>query len=425
MSSSANPRAPWTTILSIDDQPATLNLLVDCLTQYGHHVIAASSGEEGLEKATLVRPDLILLDLNMPGIDGFETCRRLRDNEATRDIPLIFMTFSDSREDRLKGFEAGAVDYIAKPLDAMEVLARIRAHVALSDLRRTLAEQNATLREEVLAREQAQEELRRSNVELQQLAIERAIRVQAEGESAGLRRLLEERDEMLADRDEMLNLLAHEVRQPLNNASAALENAASAISAASDAAVATKPLVRAQHVLNHVIGTLNNALAAATLLSKGSAGATAETDLDMLLDLVLPDIASDQRDRVVVERHDSVRTVHLQPVLMRLALCNLLTNALAYSPATSVVTLKVFDVEKPLAIAFEVADQGEGIPPSLLPRIFNKGTRGSNARWIAGSGLGLHIVRRVVDLHGGRVELLPNSPHGTIARITIPQGVDA
>ncbi len=425
MISDAGQRAPWTTILSIDDQPSNLDLLVDCLTQHGHHVITATSGEEGLEKATLVRPDLILLDLNMPGIDGFETCRRLRDNEGTRDIPLIFMTFSDSREDRLKGFEAGAVDYITKPLDALEVLARIRAHVALSDLRRTLADQNAMLRDEVLAREQAQEELRRSNVELQQLAIERAIRVQAEGESAGLRRLLEERDEMLADRDEMLNLLAHEVRQPLNNASAALENASSAISAVSDGAVAAKPLVRAQHVLNHVIGTLNNALAAATMLSKGSAGAAAETDLGMLLDLVLPDIASDQRERVVVERHDAVRTVHLQPVLMRLALCNLLTNALAYSPPKSVVTLKVFDVEKPLAIVFEVSDQGEGIPPSLLPSIFDKGTRGANARWIAGSGLGLHIVRRVVDLHGGQIELLPNDPHGSIARITIPQGVDA
>ena len=425
MSSDASQTAPWTTILSIDDQPANLNLLVDCLTQHGHHVITATSGEEGLEKATLVRPDLILLDLNMPGIDGFETCRRLRDNNGTRDIPLIFMTFSDSREDRLKGFEAGAVDYVTKPLDSMEVLARIRAHVALSEMRRTLAEQNAMLRQEVLAREQAQEELRRSNVELQQLAIERAIRVKAEGESAGLRRLLEERDQMLADRDEMLHLLAHEVRQPLNNASAALENAASTISVVSDAAVATKPLVRAQHVLNHVIGTLNNALAAATMLSKGSAGATAETDLDMLLDLVLPDIASDQRERVVVERHDAARTVHLQPVLMRLALCNLLTNALAYSPPTSVVTLKVFDVEKPLGIVFEVSDLGEGIPPSLLPSIFDKGTRGENARWIAGSGLGLHIVRRVVDLHGGQIELLPNVPHGSIARITIPQGVDA
>src|SRR5688572_19712240 len=131
MSSDTNQKAPWATILSIDDQPGNLNLLVDCLTQYGHHVITATSGEMGLEKAALVRPDLILLDLNMPGIDGFETCRRLRDDERTRDIPLIFMTFSDTREDRLKGFEAGAVDYITKPLDAMEVLARIRAHVAL------------------------------------------------------------------------------------------------------------------------------------------------------------------------------------------------------------------------------------------------------------------------------------------------------
>ena len=230
---------------------------------------------------------------------------------------------------------------------------------------------------------------------------------------------------MLAERDEMLHLLAHEVRQPLNNASAALESASSAILAVSDAAaVAAKPLVRARHVLGHVIGTLNNALAAATMLSTGSPGSMAETDLDMLIGLVVHDIAADQRERVVVERQGAARTVQVQPVLMRLALCNLLTNGLTYSPATSKVTLKLFDVDKPLAIVFEVSDEGTGIPDSLLPSIFDKGTRGSNARSIAGSGMGLYIVRRVVDLHHGHVELLPNSPGGSIARITIPQGIE-
>lgn len=401
MRSVVNQPAPWKTILSIADQPATLALLADCLTAHGHHMITATSGEEAMRKVAVVRPDLILLDLHMPGgMDGFETCRRLKDDPTIRDVPLIFMTFSDSRADRLKGFEAGAVDYVTKPLDELEVMARIRAHLAVSDMRRTLARQNATLREEALSREQVQEELRRTHVELQQLAMERATRLQAQGGSAGLRRLLKERDDMLAERDDMLRLLTHEVEQPLNNASDALVNASSAISAVGDAAgIGTEPLIRARHVLDHAIGTVNNALAVATLLPEGFAEATAETDLDTLVSLLLEDIAADQRERVVVERKATARTVHIQPVLMRLALCKLLAHGLNSSAAK--VTLTLSDVDEPPAIAFQVSEEGTGT--------------------IAGPGAGLHFVRRVVALHRGQVEVIPNPPAGRIARITIPQ----
>src|SRR5207244_986104 len=139
-----------------------------------------------------------------------------------------------------------------------EVLARIDTHLSLSALRRQLEAKNA--------------QLARSNVELEQLAIERAVRARAEGESAGLRKLLEERDQMLAEREDMLQLLAHEVRQPLNNASAALQSASSAITASGGdgSPDIRKPLVRAVNVLDHVIGTLNNALAAATMLTSGA-----------------------------------------------------------------------------------------------------------------------------------------------------------
>ena len=103
------------TILIIDDTPANLGVAVDYLEGKSFTILVAQDGEEGLQRAQLVIPDLILLDVMMPGIDGFETCRRLKKIESTRDIPVIFMTALADTEDKVKAFAAGAVDYVSKP----------------------------------------------------------------------------------------------------------------------------------------------------------------------------------------------------------------------------------------------------------------------------------------------------------------------
>lgn len=118
-------------ILIVDDEPANLGILVDILKDTGINVSVALNGEKGIEQAETVRPDLILLDIMMPGIDGFETCRRLKQNDATRDIPVIFLTALSDTDQVVKGFEAGAVDYITKPFRQMEILVRINTQLAL------------------------------------------------------------------------------------------------------------------------------------------------------------------------------------------------------------------------------------------------------------------------------------------------------
>lgn len=416
--------SPPSTILAVDDEPNNLGVLVEWLETRGHKVVVALDGEEALARAEVAEPDLVLLDVQMRGLNGFDTCRRLKRHPRLRDVPVIFMTALTSTRDKMAGFDAGAVDFITKPLDGAEVIARIEIHLALYTLRRELVLRNRRLSEEIAERELAQAALERSNKELEQLAIERAVRVKVEGESAGLRRLLEERDQMLFEREEMLRLLAHEVRQPLNNASAALEMASSAVAASGGPTDPRKPLARAQQVLDHVIGTLNNALAAATMLTSGHTEAIHDTELETFLRLVVHDLSPEGRARVVIESAAGNRTVQLQPVLMRLALCNLLVNALDYSPPDSVVRLVVAESEEPLALTFEVIDSGEGVPSDLRPTVFDKGTRGRNAARRPGAGLGLYIVRRVVELHGGRIDLLDNEPRGSIIRISIPQGVE-
>lgn len=132
-------------ILIVDDTPANLSLIVDYLTQYGFTIRIARSGEMSLKRVAYDPPNLILLDVVMQGMDGFETCRRLKANPETRHIPVIFMTALASPADKVRGFEAGAVDYVTKPLQQEEVLARITAHLRLHDLSRSLQEQNQLL----------------------------------------------------------------------------------------------------------------------------------------------------------------------------------------------------------------------------------------------------------------------------------------
>lgn len=126
------------TILAIDDTPLNLSILFGFLDHSGLKILIANDGEDGIRIAELANPDMILLDVMMPGIDGFETCRRLKKNQATRGIPVIFMTALSDISDKIRGFEAGAVDYITKPFQEEEVLARITTHLTILRQRKEL-----------------------------------------------------------------------------------------------------------------------------------------------------------------------------------------------------------------------------------------------------------------------------------------------
>lgn len=128
------------TILIVDDNPANLSVIVDHLEEDGLQVSVAQGGEEALKRAQFVKPDLVLLDVMMPGIDGFETCRRLKANAATRDIPVIFMTALTDIHEKVAAFAAGGVDYVSKPFQVEELLARVRTHLDLRAAQQRLVE---------------------------------------------------------------------------------------------------------------------------------------------------------------------------------------------------------------------------------------------------------------------------------------------
>ena len=132
-------------IVIVDDKPTNLGVLFDFLTDSGFKVLVAQDGESAIQKVEYAHPDLILLDVMMPGIDGFETCRRLKANPATQDIPVIFMTALSEAVDKVKGFSLGAVDYVTKPMQQEEVRARVTTHLTLRNLHHKLQEQNLQL----------------------------------------------------------------------------------------------------------------------------------------------------------------------------------------------------------------------------------------------------------------------------------------
>ncbi len=230
-----------------------------------------------------------------------------------------------------------------------------------------------------------------------------------------------ELDALLTEREEMLQVLAHEVRQPLNNASAALQSA-TAMLAERGEQEATQRLARAQRVMGMVLSGVNNTLAASALLAGGSAPTLTDTDIDTLVAVTGRDLPAVESARIRVVRATPTRTATLDMGLMRLALRNVLANAIEHSPPGAAVELRISDSDEPLAILFDVADQGPGIDPGILPRLFERGVRGRPNGERAGHGLGLYIVRRVLELHGGRAEVLDTGPGGTVIRLTVTQG---
>lgn len=181
-------------ILVIDDTPENVAVLLETLTQQGYDVRPATDAEFALESARSAPPDLILLDVKMPGIDGYEACKRLRADERTRDIPVIFISALGDVEDKVKGFEAGGVDYLTKPFQIAEVLARVRIHLLLQRLRNHLEE---LVEERTIKLQQALSEIQRLQEQLhaENIYLREEIRLEHNfkeliGQSQALRSLL-------------------------------------------------------------------------------------------------------------------------------------------------------------------------------------------------------------------------------------------
>ncbi|MBE9046319.1 EAL domain-containing protein [Pleurocapsales cyanobacterium LEGE 10410] len=167
-------------ILIVDDTPENLRLLSKTLIQEGYKVRCAINGSMALLTIKAKLPDLILLDINMPDIDGFEVCQQLKKSELTKDIPIIFVSALDRTFDKVKAFEAGGVDFISKPFQLPEVLSRVNNQLNIQNLRKQLIQKNQLLHIEIYNRIAAETEIRQLNFDLERRVIERTSQLEAE-----------------------------------------------------------------------------------------------------------------------------------------------------------------------------------------------------------------------------------------------------
>ncbi|RKZ48394.1 MAG: hybrid sensor histidine kinase/response regulator [Candidatus Parabeggiatoa sp. nov. 3] len=340
------------TLLIVDDNPTNLGVLSDYLEEQGFEILLAEDGYAGLEIAQFAQPNMILLDVMMPGIDGFETCRRLKSDEKTQNIPVIFMTALESTKDKVNGFKVGGVDYITKPVQQEEVLARISTHLRIQALTQELVQSEKMASLGRLVAGFAHE----LNTPLG-VAIGSASMLQEE--SKKINGLMEQEE---VDVDELLSAL-DVINKGSDLTLSNLERAANLVTSFKRTAVdQTSEEVRSFHLKEVINDTIN------TLHSRFK-----QSDISIQVDC------------------PNLLKVKSLPGALEQILTNLLMNSLIHGfnegQNAGVIKIKVQLLKKHLHL--EYSDNGKGIAAENLEKIFEPFFTTHRAH--GGSGLGMYI----------------------------------
>jgi signal transduction histidine kinase len=370
------------TILIVDDMPANLEVVTSHLERQGYRAVVALSGDEGIERAEYVQPDLILLDIMMPGIDGFEICRRLKAGDRTRAIPVIFMTALSDTTDKLAGFAAGAVDYVTKPLNGAEVLARIESHLALYALRRQLAAQNAQLQQEIAVRAEAEAALQRSNTEFEQLAY----------------------------------VASHDMQEPLRKIASYLQLLSQRYQGQLDAD-ADEFIGYAVDGAKRMQALINDLLAFSRVGTKAKPFAPA--DCGLIVKTALADLQFAIEDAGARVDVGDLPMVLGDATQLSQLFRNLISNAIKFRRDEPPV-VRVTSERAEAFWRFTVGDNGIGIAAEYFERIFVIFQRLHGRSQYAGTGIGLAICKKIVERHGGQIEVRSVEGEGSEFAFTLP-----
>lgn len=357
-------------ILIVDDTAENLRLLTGILDQLGYEVRPAMSGAQALQAAEHDPPDLVLLDVTMPEMDGYEVCRRLKASAKLKDIPVIFLTALSDIADKVKAFEVGGIDYVTKPFHLEEVQARVRTHLALRS---------------------ANVELSRSYAKLQQL-------------------------EQL--REDLVHMVVHDMRSPLSVLAGHLsflkdECDKLGPEAASDLQAA---LGGAQ-----VVARMANDLLDVSRLEEGKLPLhLAEHELGDLAEQVRTSLRGFERGRTIELEVASPIVIACDASIVQRILENLVNNAIKHTPTGSAIRISVFAQSDGARIT--VSDQGPGVPPEARQKIFEKfGTAAARQQnRYHSAGLGLAFCKLAVEAHGGSIGVEPGEPNGSTFWFELP-----
>ncbi len=359
---------PPANILAVDDTPANLQLLVGLLKEHGYRVRPVPSGVLALQAAEASQPDLILLDITMPEMNGYEVCRRLKENPRLRDIPVLFISAMNEPLDKVRAFQTGGVDYVTKPFHAEEVEARVRTHLTLRQQQKALAES------------------------------------------------LAKQEEMERMRDSLTHMIVHDMRSPLAVLQVACDLLGTEFLAGDGDAQAI--LVNARGSLSTLTEMVTQMLDLSRLESGQMQLDRQPVDLADLARAAVDGVRPLLEQRQVTVTAPAAVVVHVDPHIVRRVIGNLLGNALKFSADDGSVDVRV--MEGPEGARLEVIDYGPGIAPEHHAKVFEKFGQIAGAKRHMGSGLGLTFCKLAVEAHGGRIGLTSELGKGCTFWFSLP-----
>ncbi|HEY9810416.1 MAG TPA: response regulator [Halomicronema sp.] len=450
------------TILVVDDNPTNLGVIFNVLDESGLEVLVAQDGESALQKIEYITPDLILLDIMMPGIDGFETCYRLKSNPSTSEIPIIFMTALSNTEQKVKGLSLGAVDYITKPFQKEEVLARIKVHLDLRNLSQALASKNQLLQEQIDEKTALEKKLQQLNQELENRVEKRTFELKQALQTIQQTQLQLIQSEKMSTLGQLVAGIAHEINNPvgfiwgnLNHAETYVQDLLEILQLyqqqlpSPGAAIAT----RAEEIdLEYVIEDLPQLISSMKVgverirqisvsirtFSRADSTSKVEANLHEGIDSALLILqhrlkANENHPKIeVVKNYGNLPFIPCYLGQLNQVFINIICNAidtledsciglsseeLKANPRQIIIHTEV-DHSRNLAI-IRIKDNGMGMPEEIRSKIFDylfttKPTE-------KGTGLGLSISHQiVVEKHGGSLSCLSEKGVGTEFIIEIP-----
>jgi signal transduction histidine kinase len=409
-------------ILIVDDNPTNLSVLAYALKGAGFSIRIATDGQSAIEQIQDELPALILLDVQMPGIDGFETCNLLKANDLTKDIPIIFMTALADVKSKVKGLSLGAVDYITKPFEQEEVLLRVSIHLKLRYLTKTLQEWNQNLEQQVLERTSALHKAQLQLVEQEKLAslgqLVAGVAHELNNPMSCIISNIAPASQYITDLKTMIKLYQKYYPDPVPEISQAVEDL--------DIEFSLHDLSKIFDSMKLSADRIQNILGSMRKFSRSDSNKKMLVNLHDGIDSTLVILhhrlkAGGKRPGIeVIKEYGDLPEIECYPGPLNQVFMNILANAidaLDNSPKPVIkIQTELIDEEW---VKVKISDNGLGISEDIQAKLFQP--LFTTKPLGKGTGLGLSISRQIVEeKHGGKIELISETAKGTNISIVIP-----
>jgi two-component system sensor histidine kinase/response regulator len=386
-----------TNILLVDNIPSNLNFLSDILSQEGFGIILATHGKEAVITARRELPDLILLDVAMPDMDGYSVCEELKSDPSARDIPIMFLTARNEREDIIRGFEVGAVDYIMKPFSYTELVARVKTQLELRNKTQQL--QSVNLRLEEIVRQRTAE-LQNSNKDLFEL-------------NHKLKAAYEELSTLHKVKDEFMRHINHELRTPLQGIhgfTLILEDL-----------IQSPEQKEYLHSINHLVNRLVQLSEISLLFTEIRADNyklnLEEINLNEFILSLSRQIETHQR-KIILDLSESQILIKSDQKLLTTCVNLIVENAIKFSPDLSLITIKTLKSDNKALL--EIQDQGPGFSRKALKNIFELFSTDNLQYKTEGFGIGLATAKLILNALSAELKIFNLPVAGASVQLVLP-----